>query len=378
MMDQASRYRDVRRVTLVGLVVNLGLSVIKLLGGWLAQSQALIADGIHSLSDLITDAVVLYGAKHAHREADAEHPYGHARIETLVTVGIGVALIAVGVGIGVDALRRLADPSELLHPGVWALVVALVSIGANEGLFRYSMVYARRLRSNMLRANAWHHRSDAISSVVVAVGVAGVMAGWPYLDAIAAVGVSVMIVKVGWDLSWQSLRELIDTGLDADELKQIRSIILGVDGVRNLHMLRTRRMAGTAIADLHIQVDPRLSVSEGHQIAGEVHSRLVSNVDVLQDVTVHIDPEDDEASAPCRGLPLRKDIMGRLREAWRGAAAAEEIRRVTLHYLDGKVEVDVYLPLSLLDARPAEKLQEELQRKADSVAELRRVRLYFE
>ena len=378
MTAQAERYGKVREVTLIGLVINLALSMIKLLIGWLAHSQALIADGIHSLSDLATDVVILYGAKHAHREADEEHPYGHGRIETMVTVVIGLALAAVGVGIAVDAMRRLSNPEVLMHPGVWALVVAVLSIAAKEGLYQYTMHYARRLRSTMLRANAWHHRSDAISSVVVAIGVAGVMAGLPYLDAIAAVGVSVMIVKVGWDLCWESLRELIDTGLDTEELIRIRQIILEVDGVRSLHMLRTRRMAGNALADVHIQVDPRLSVSEGHQIAGEVQRRLVENVDVLEDVIVHIDPEDDETSAPCLGLPLRRELLDQLGAHWAGSAYDDGIHRVTLHYLDGKVDVDVYLPAAVLLNAPAKDVQADLQRRAAAVDSVRRVRTYFE
>ena len=209
-----SRYKEVRKVTLIGSAVDLSLGVAKLIGGFIAQSQALIADGIHSLSDLATDFIVLYAAKHAHKDADAEHPYGHARFETLATVVLGVALIAVAIGIGIDAVDRLFHEERLLQPTKLALFIAVVSIIAKEIIYHYSMTIARKYRSEMLKANAWHSRTDAISSVIVVIGVLGSMAGLLYLDAIAAVGVAVMIAKIGWDLALQSLRELIDTGLE--------------------------------------------------------------------------------------------------------------------------------------------------------------------
>ncbi|HFD79823.1 MAG TPA: cation transporter, partial [Gammaproteobacteria bacterium] len=191
------RYREVRRVTVVGAVVDLVLGVVKILVGWLSQSQALIADGVHSLSDLATDFIVLYAAKHSHREADEDHPYGHGRIETLATVGLGIGLIAVSLGIGFDAVERMNEPEHLPVPGMLALVVAAVSIVAKEVIYQYTRRAALRLRSNMLMANAWHSRSDAISSVVVVIGVGGAMMGHAYLDPVAAIAVAVMITKIG-------------------------------------------------------------------------------------------------------------------------------------------------------------------------------------
>ena len=176
-------YRAARRITLVGSLVDLLLGVLKIGVGWVSQSQALIADGVHSFSDLGTDFMVLFAAKQAYREADAEHPYGHARIETAATVGLGLALIGVAFGIAYDAIHRMLEPELLLHPNAWALVVAIVSIVSKEAIYRYTMRYARRLNSSLLSANAWHSRSDAISSVVVVVGVAGSLAGFEYLDA---------------------------------------------------------------------------------------------------------------------------------------------------------------------------------------------------
>ena len=357
---EEARYRDIRQVTVLGAVGNVLLSVGKLVLGVIGNSQALVADGVHSLSDLLSDALVLVASKQASREADADHPYGHARFETVATVGVGVLLLAVAVGIGWDAIRRLMQPEILLSPGLLALGAALASILLKEALYRYTMVVARRVRSRLLEANAWHHRTDAISSVVVVLGVGGAMAGMPYLDAIAAIVVAAMVGKVGWDLGVQALRELVDTALDAERVAAIRDTILAVDGVKDLHLLKTRRMGSDALVDVHILLqDPELSVSEGHQISETVRARVIREVDEVAEVMVHIDPEDDEQVAPGRHLPLRREMLARLRELWAGIPAAGRIRRVDLHYLDGRVQVEVFLPLDALpsgeDARAAQK-----------------------
>jgi cation diffusion facilitator family transporter len=296
------RYFQIRRVTLVGSAVDLSLGIIKIVGGWFSHSQALIADGVHSLSDLATDVLVLYAAKHAHAEADADHPYGHARIETAATVGLGVALVVIGIGIIWDSVNRLMSPETLTVPESWAIAIAGVSVVAKEAVYHYSMGYARRLDSELLRANAWHSRSDAISSVVVIVGVGGALLGLTYLDVVAAVVVAIMIGKIGFDVAKSSMSELIDTGLAPEELDDIRDTIQSVNGVESLHLLRTRRMAGRVLVDVHLILsDPRVSVSEGHQISETVRGVLMGRFENIADVTVHIDPEDDEHMAPrCR------------------------------------------------------------------------------
>lgn len=339
------RYREVRKVTLIGSVVDLVLGVVKIVVGYTAGSQALIADGVHSLSDLATDFLVLFAAKHSHREADAEHPYGHGRIETVATVVLGVALLAVAVGICYEAVARLLELDTLPHPGVLALVIALLSVASKEAIYQYTTRVAHRLRSNMLHANAWHSRTDAISSIVVVIGVGGTMLGYPYLDGMAAVAVALMIAKIGWDLLWNSLKELIDTSLDAGQIKEIRELILRVAGVRALHMLRTRRSGSDALVDVHILVDPALSVSEGHQIGERVRGELIGNLEEVSDVTVHIDPEDDEVASPCHHLPMREEVLHRLAHQWRGLDLGQGIDRVVLHYLDGRVHVDVFIPM---------------------------------
>ncbi|MGA7800058.1 MAG: cation diffusion facilitator family transporter [Gammaproteobacteria bacterium] len=372
------RYRASFRVTLVGALVNLVLAVVKILFGVVGQSQALVVDGVHSLSDLASDAMVMFAAKHANRDADEDHPYGHGRIETVATVVLGVFLILIGIGLGYDAGHRLFQPQRLLHPAPFTLVVALLSVFSKEALYHYTTAVARKVRSSLLHANAWHHRSDAISSVIVVIGIAGTLAGLPYLDALAAVGVAFMIAKIGWDLSWRSLRELVDTALDADQVAAIRGTIMSVDGVRALHMLRTRRSGGAALVDVHIIVDATLSVSEGHQIGEKVRTGLLAQFDEVTDVTVHIDPEDDEQASPSNHLPLREEMLNRIRTRWNGIKAAQRVENVTLHYLDGKVHAEVVLPLDVAAGpEQARALSSQLTSAAKQCKEIGDVHVYY-
>ncbi|MEJ2509901.1 MAG: cation diffusion facilitator family transporter [Gammaproteobacteria bacterium] len=375
---ERTRYQETRRITLIGALVNVLLAAAKISFGIIGSSQSLSADGVHSLSDLASDGLVIFAAKHGSQDADEDHPYGHARIETAFTVGLGILLVLVAAGILVDAVDRLFQTQRLLHPGVLALVVAAISVLSKELLYRYTLHVAKKVRSNLLRANAWHHRSDAISSIVVIIGVAGSMAGLHYLDAIAAAGVALMIAKIGWDLSWHSLKELVDTGLDPERVEAIRNCILNVDGVRTLHMLRTRRMGQDALVDVHIMVPPKLSVSEGHHIGETVRSRVIREVDEVTDVMVHIDPEDDETSPPSLKLPLRGELMDRLAPAWADIPAAQHIEKVTLHYLDGKIAVDLLLPFSVLDqGSTREQLNQRFAAVADEVEAVASIGLYF-
>lgn len=342
------RYRHVRRVTLVGSAVDLLLGIAKIVGGWFSHSHALIADGVHSFSDLATDLLVLYAAKHAHAEADEDHPYGHARIETAATVGLGLTLIAVSLGIVYDGVTSLLNPEALVVPEAWAMAVAALSVISKEAVYHYSMRYSRRLNSELLRANAWHSRSDAITSVVVIIGVGGALLGLTYLDAVAALVVALMIGKIGFDVAKSSVSELIDTGLDSEQLDDIRDTIQSVDGVENLHLLRTRQMAGRVLVDVHLILrDPRVSVSEGHQISETVRAVLMGRFESIADVTVHIDPEDDEHAAPGKHLGLRDQVTRRLQARWEHLPAARQIRRVNLHYLNGRIHVEVELPVAL-------------------------------
>lgn len=372
------RYKEIRWVTLVGSAVDLTLGVLKLIFGYVANSQALIADGVHSLSDLATDFMVLFAAKHGSRDADESHPYGHGRFETLATVALGIALIIVAGGIAWDAIERLFNPSELLQPGPWALAVAVLSVGSKEWTYHYTMRLARKLKSNMLKANAWHSRSDAISSVIVVIGIIGTMAGLDYLDSVAAVLVGAMVAKIGWDLAWQSVHELVDTALDPERVNVIRKEILSVGGVRELHMLRTRMMGGEALVDVHVIVDPKLSVSEGHYIGEKVRKRLIEEVEEVTDVMVHVDPEDDEQMKPSLGLPTRSWVRTQLEQYWHDIPLAKKIERITLHYLDGKLDVEICFPAEKAPADESERKELEAMRDiAGKVEQIREVTFYY-
>ncbi|QYZ66069.1 MAG: cation transporter [Gammaproteobacteria bacterium (ex Lamellibrachia satsuma)] len=375
---QEMRYKETRLAALVGAVVNLVLAFVKILFGWLGQSQSLLADGVHSLSDLLSDALVWFAARHAKEAPDEQHPYGHGRFETAGTMALGALLGLVGLGVIWDAAERLFAPEQLLTPSSFTLYVAAFSILANEGLYHYTQYLAQRINSNLLRANAWHHRSDSISSVVVLVGIGGTLAGLPYLDAIAAVLVGVMIVHIGWNLGWGAMQELVDAGLDEETVAEIRGIIDSVSGVNSIHMLRTRRMGGHASADVHVQVDSWLSVSEGHRIAEVVQTRLINEVEELFDVTVHIDPEDDEINAPCGELPLRQEAERLLDATCRDVACYARRQRLVLHYLSGRIDVDLYLPVDCFEGeKELAQLRQAFQKVFNQSDVFGKIRLWF-
>lgn len=347
-----SRQTVTRRVAMVGMATNLFLAVAQIIGGIATHSQALVADAMHTLSDLVGDIVVLFAAQQAGKAADANHPYGHGRIETLATVILGLLLGGVAVVLFLQAWERLFGGVPLPTPSAWAMAFALLAIVGKETLYHYTVHIAKRIHSPMLHASAWHHRSDALSSVLVLLALAGTQVGFPWLDAVAAIIVAGMIFYMAVQLLLESTSELVDTGLDSAELDAIRSTICATPGVENLHMLRTRRMAGRVLADAHLQVNGRLSVSEGHHIGETVVRRLRQQFPSLSDIVVHIDPEDDEQQHPCAHLPSRAELLARLKDIPSTAAVWDRATDLTLHYIGGKITLD----LILRDAPPAQAL----------------------
>ena len=338
-LTKEQRRKHINLVTYWGVGVNILLSVAKLIGGIIGQSQALVADGLHSLSDLASDAMVLVAAHHAGEEADEEHPYGHARFETIATVALATLLGAVGLGIAYDAISRLIQDESVAIPALFTLWIAAISILSKEALYQYTRIVGNRIHSQLLLANAWHHRSDAISSIVVFIGIAGAQLELPKLDAYAAIIVAVMIIKIGVELGYNSIQELADKGLDPDMIDNIRNVILAHEDVRHLHMLRTRKMGHSALVDVHIEVGPKLSVSEGHHISEKVEKALIDRFDEINDVTVHIDPENDETVAASIELPLRSELIGELARQWSNMPELNGVDDITLHYLDGKISI---------------------------------------
>jgi len=341
-LNKQQRAQITRRVTLLGAAVNLLLSIVKIVVGVMASAQSLVADGIHSLSDLISDGLVLYAAEKSQAEADEEHPYGHGRFETIATLALVSLLMLVALGIVWNAVERFLSDTPLLIPDVIALWIALSSVLSKEVLYWYTLKAAQHCNSKMLEANAWHHRSDAISSVVVLAGLGLAQAGMSWLDGAAAIVVALMIAWVGGKLIFSSANELADAGLDAERLARVQETAKKVSGVNALHMLRTRYVGHEALADVHVQVGSNISVSEGHSIAEAVREALVENIDEIADVTVHIDAEDDEHNAPCKNLPLRDEINIQLQKHWANWPALLNSELV-LHYHNGQINLDVLL-----------------------------------
>jgi cation diffusion facilitator family transporter len=278
-----------KRSTLVSVVVNIFLTTLQMIVGWLAGSQALIADGIHSLSDLIADFVVLFAGHHSKAEPDADHHYGHYRYENAASLVLGMLLVVVGGGMLWAAVQKLINPSAIAQVHSIALWVALIALVAKETLFRYMLAVAQRIRSSMLIANAWHARSDAASSLVVALGIGGNLLGFPLLDPIAALIVGLMVIKMGWGFAWNALHDLMDRAADLEEIEKIRATILATPGIQGLHDLRTRKTGDLIIVDVHLEIRGDMTVAEGHDIALAARNNVIKSLPVLN-VMTHVDP----------------------------------------------------------------------------------------
>lgn len=340
--DDPRRNSLANRSTWVSVAVNTLLTVAQIVAGFLAHSQSLIADGMHSLSDLVCDFLVLVASHHSKDPADAGHPYGHGRVETAASFVLGAILVATGGAIMVAAAMKLQNIEDLPPVAPLALWVALIALVTKELLFRYMLRVGERLRSPMLVANAWHARSDAASSLVVAVGIGANMLGFAYADSVAAILVGFMIVRMGIVFAWDAFQELIDAGLSIEEVDSIRQTLIDTPGVQSLHELRTRRMAHRALVDAHILVDPRISVSEGHSIAERARGRVLKSHLAVSDVLVHVDPEDDiDHDSNAERMPAREILLTHLAPLLNGLPTPQ---RIVFHYISGKVEAEVYLP----------------------------------
>lgn len=340
MTHQHHRYHQAKKVTLVGGGVNIFLGISKILGGFFFYSHALIADGLHSFADLFIDMMVLFASKYGNQDADEAHPYGHQRIETAATLLLALLLILTGLGIAWDSFQHILSHTITI-PNYLAVPIAVVSVIVNELLFYLTRRVGQRIQSSLIIANAWHHRSDAAASAIVLVGIIGSLFGYTFLDPLAATIVGGLIIKMGMDYAWDSVQELVDTGVSPKEVEELRRMIAGVEGVNKVHQLRNRKMGGDIFVDVHVLVSPCISVSEGHYIAQKVHYSLMQANRQIKDVTVHVDPEDDELVSPSKHLPTRLDLEKKYLQAWQ--AAFPEIESFILHYLDGRISIEIKL-----------------------------------
>lgn len=278
-----------KKSTLVSVIVNLFLGSFQIVAGFFSGSQGLVADGIHSLSDMVSDFVVLFANKHSSKDPDDDHHYGHQRYETAASLFIGASLVAVGIGMIWNVGVKIIDPDVTKEIKIIALWIAIGALIVKELLFQYMIYVAKKVRSSMLIANSWHARSDAASSLVVSIGIIGALYGYTVFDSIAALIVGFMIIKMGWNFAWDALNDLMDRSVSIEEDKKITDIILATPGVSGCHDLKTRKMGDMILVDVHIEVDSNMSVKEGHDIGVAARNAVMEQMPVLN-VMTHIDP----------------------------------------------------------------------------------------
>ena len=371
------------KVTLLGLAANLILALAKGFIGIIANSSALIADAGHSVSDLLSDGITLWAVRMSGIPKDKNHPYGHGKFETVGTFIISLLLLFTGIGIAGHVFNRM---DATVVPGTIALWMAGIAIIVKEALFHVTRMVGRRTGSRVLMANAWHHRSDAISSVAALLGIAGAQLGIPLMDPIAGMLVAGLIIKTGIDIGYESIRELTDETVEEDVISELGKIMSGIEGVDHYHEMRARRMGPHLLVDLHIQVDSMMSISAAHQVAERVRLEILEKLPAVNEVLVHVDAEDDHVGD--EGSELLQDIVlmrpqGEIEnDVKKVLAEIPEIQGIThiyCHYLNQKLTVQVNI---LLDAemriRDAQKIASAARRKIEQIKDIDSADLHLE
>ena len=345
-MDHTLKKKEASKITIIGAALDLLLGVGKIIIGGLYHSQALIADGIHSLSDILTDIFVLFISNVSHERPDDKHPYGHARFETLGTVIIGGVLVLVAIFMALDNIEHFLANDTTFIPGTATVVITIFSIFSKEWIYRKTLAVGKRIQSDILIANAWHSRSDAFTSILVLISIILAYLGYEQLDIVMAIVLSVLIGKIGWDFIWKSVKELVDTSLDEKELKEIEEIISSVHGVKGHHNLRSRKMGSQALIDVNIEVDALITVSEGHEIASWVAHEVKKKLPHILDITVHTDIEDDRGDKASyihhdfKELPLRDKVLQDINDTLSGLEK-DLIAKVDLHYIGEYISITI-------------------------------------
>lgn len=346
--DREKRFRASRKVTIVGAVANIILSVGKIVAGVIGNSPVMIADGVHSASDLVSDAVVVWGMQLGKARPDADHPYGHGRYETLATLFLALALFAVAIGIIVDAVSRLEHPELIAPPEMIALWAAILSIAIKEALYHYTVIVGKKFNAKAIIANAWHHRSDAISSVAALAGIGGAMLGVPLLDPVAAVAVAVIVGKMGLEFARDSIKEFADAAIDETIHENINKMVAAVPEVQDAHFLRGRQMGSDILIDVHIEVHPFISVSEGHQIAEKVRYSLLEQIKEVNDVMVHVDTVDDHAIL----VPIllsRREMLEKIKKCKQAFPEILTLENLSIHYTPEGIVLNLSIALNKTD-----------------------------
>lgn len=365
------------KATLIGAFANLMLSVVKFIGGMMGNSTALVADALHSLSDLLTDAIVLATHHIGLIPADSNHPYGHGRAENIGSTIVGGVIILAGIWIGYDVWQVIAGGSKLI-PTWLAAGAAIFSILVNEGIFHYTRMVGEKTNSPAIIANAWHHRSDAISSVAALIGILGAHYGYPIMDPLAGGVVALMILKVGYDILTDGLRDLMDTGLSEDQTREIQKLIDDIPEVIKYHDLRSRTLGGEIFMDVHILVDTDLTVTEGHAAAEQVRRNLINAFDRVQDVLVHVDGEEDHKLLqiyPSTRADLKKIVDPIIKQA----DVTLKRTGMRVHHLKGTTLIEIHLQVdpskSMNEINPVLK---DLKARLKSSPEIDDVRIFLD
>lgn len=351
MQRDSAQLKAANKVTLIGAAVDAVLGLLKITFGTISHSSALIADGIHSLSDLFTDLLVIIILKISGKGPDEDHPWGHGHFETVGTAILGSILIAVAGAMAYDSILNLLSNRALLMPEWPALAVAFISVALKEWIYRYTLKIGKQIGSDLLIANAWHSRTDALSSIVVFVGVAGAMSGITWLDSAAAIAVAIMVAKIGWDLSWNSFQELVGTSLAQEKIQQYKAQVMSVEGILSVHSFKTRAIGNKNLLEMHIQVSPFISASEGHLIGDSACSKLYESDDIGH-IIYHIDTYDDEeneANPHAHLQPMRSEIEPFVLNYLHSLSADIDLHRLSLHYQGNKVDLEILLTQNSID-----------------------------
>lgn len=335
-LNSKERYKIISRVNWICTALDTFLSILKLTIGVITRSPGLIADGLHSLSDLATDVLALILGKLAQHGPDEDHPYGHARYETIGTAVLGTALLVIALGIGFENTVALIH-GEYVEPSMLALITVGISVISKEGLFHYTMKWAKVTRSNLLEANAWHSRSDSLSSIAVFIGIIFSMFGFEFFEYVAALLVALLIGKMGASLAWNAMQDLIDRGVPAEQQKGYMETLESITDILGAHQLRTRLMGSDVMIDAHIQVMPRISISEAHQINDYAVKCLRDQHPEIKDVTLHIDFEEDDKFKETTLTPKRQELEHKLTESGIGC-----FESLTLHYSNNEVQAELH------------------------------------
>ncbi len=291
-MEQ-ERYMALQKTSLITMIMNIIMTVAKIIIGVISGSTAVISDGIHTLSDCLSTVTVMAGLKLSNKGADDDHPYGHQRIESLVSLFLAVILAGTALMLGYSGVDNLLNGAQA-EASLLAFVVTIMSIASKEWMYQYTIRIAKRFNSTSLRADAWHHRSDAVSSVAVLIGLIGIVLGFGFLDSVAAIFVCIIILKAAFDIAKQAVDQLIDHAADEADVKRIREITLKSEGVLDIDLLKTRLSNNVIFVELEIEVDPNLTVIMAHDIAKNVHDSIERELPSVRHCMVHVNPKGVE------------------------------------------------------------------------------------